>query len=180
MFAALPIPLGLIYERTEAGREMMIKRRCALGAAVMAASILASNPAMALMCMQPDFKDAFAAAQKSEHAHRLFYGSIDIDETSLPPQSSWSENADYTVDAAFSGYAITSRGLSEPFEQDMSIVVSCMGGWCGTTEDAESIMFFGRVDEGKIHQHIEACPPWSSHQPDADEIEAVIQAISRI
>jgi hypothetical protein len=61
----------------------------------------------------------------------------------------------------------------------MSIVVNCMGGWCGTAEDAESIMFFGRVADGKIFRYIEACPPWSSHEPDADEMEAAIQAMSR-
>lgn len=150
-----------------------------LGASVaVAATLLGAGPAPALSCMRTDFDIVLKRAHVSEDTYGVFYGSIDVDEASMPSRDA--KLSPFTTSARFKGQAVYAGGLGQPFEQKMTVEVQCSGPWCGDIRDGENQLFFARLEGDRMVFEANACGSWMLGETSSKEVEEAARAIGNL
>jgi hypothetical protein len=149
-----------------------------IGSIVATCLVVAAMPASALSCLEPTLERSFAEAASSERSYAILYGSIDVDEASLPAEDS--KPAPYSVTATFSGQEIQAEGLSENFVHEMVIDVTCSGEWCGGAHDSQDAIFFGRLGEnGQLTLESHACSNGVFSEASKEDLDKVIELLNQ-
>lgn len=111
---------------------------------------MTAGPADALSCLRPDPARSFQQAEASEQTYVIARGTLDFDGAELPEgMSTAAEDQSVSVPARLSGMGLTRDGYTVPFDRDVTLVLQCLGPWCGTaTPGTEVLAFLEKDDDG--------------------------------
>jgi hypothetical protein len=147
-------------------------------ASVLALAILPSQ-VFALSCMRPDVAVSFQAAEAATEAYIVVYGVLSFDETRLP-QADWENQAatpQHTrLKAQLAGQALSRRGFSVAFDQDITLDARCYGPWCALPRSGvEALIFLEREEDGGYLAAVDPC--YSLYFPEPTQVQ-LGQAVS--
>lgn len=124
-----------------------------------ALSIALTGPALALSCLQPDVRRAYADADANPDEYIIAVGRL----TPLPGQSIPQQPSDpnirkgYSILTRFEGRFATHSGFGHLADADVLLQVDCLGPWCGAQPRGETLMFLLRRD-GRLILEAGPCP----------------------
>ncbi|KUF10617.1 hypothetical protein [Pseudoponticoccus marisrubri] len=115
-------------------------------------ALLASGPAHALSCIGGDIASAFLSADESPDPWVVIDGRLSFD-AALLPKGTFDEGAEAAgpteIPARIAGRSLGREGFKQPFDQPVTLRVSCAGPWCGSATDAARyVAFLKRTAEG--------------------------------
>lgn len=115
---------------------------------ILGLALLLPVPALALSCLAPSVERSFAAFDAAEETYIVVHGRLTLDESDLPKGMMIDPRppAMTTVTAKLRGSSLTQKGFSLPFEQEVTLEVSCLGHWCGSARNGEDVLAFVRKD----------------------------------
>ncbi|WP_121631191.1 hypothetical protein [Tropicibacter alexandrii] len=116
---------------------------------------LFAAPAWSLSCMRPDLVEAFKEVQADSAEWVIVRGRFSFDESRLPEPMS---GKDTTLPARIDGKALSRKGFTTPFADDVSVHVTCSGPWCGTLGAGVSYIAFLRKTGDDYTTVASACP----------------------
>ena len=118
-----------------------------------------AGPALALSCLAPSVERSFARFDASEDTYVVVHGRLTLDETALPKGMTVDRDPPplTVVRAKLQGFSLTRQGFTLPFEQAVSLEVSCLGPWCGSAKNGEDALAFLRKDAEGYVLAVEPC-----------------------
>lgn len=130
--------------------------------------------AQALSCLAPTVERSFARFDAAPEVYIVVHGRLTFDESALPKGMTVDKDppAMTHVPATLLGTSLTQDGFSLPFEQDVTLEVSCLGPWCGSAQTGEDVLAFLRKDEEAYAIAVEPCGGGMFGTPKPDMLEA--------
>jgi hypothetical protein len=111
-------------------------------------ALLAPAPAFALSCMAPSVEHSYASYAAAEETYVVIHGRLTLDMSKLPRGvvNNRMPPEQTNVKGHIGGLMLTEAGFTQPFEQDLTLEVSCLGRWCGMVQNGEDVLAFVRKD----------------------------------
>lgn len=105
-------------------------------------------PAFALSCLAPSVERSFAQFDAAEEVYVVVHGRLTLDEKDLPKNLGLDQNPPRLtiLPGRLRGSSLTKAGFVLPFDQELSLEVSCIGPWCGSARNGEDVLAFVRKD----------------------------------
>lgn len=106
------------------------------------------GPAMALSCLAPSVERSWARFDAADDIYVVVHGRLTLDEKQLPKGMTRDPEppALTLVPAKLRGSSLTAAGFNLPFDQNLTLEVTCLGPWCGGARNGESVLAFVRKD----------------------------------
>lgn len=128
--------------------------------AVLSAVLLAVPlPAFALSFLAPSVERSYARFDASEDLYVVVHGRLTLEEDGLPKGmiADREPPAMTRLPALLIGHSLTQKGFVLPFEQDVTLEVSCIGPWCGSARNGEDVLAFLRKDADGYALAVDPC-----------------------
>lgn len=136
---------------------------------------LAPLPALALSCLKPSVPRSFKEYDAAEETYVVVHGRLTLDESLLPQGDLDQEPPQMTeIPGRLEGMSLTEAGAFDlPFEQAVTLEVTCYGPWCGDAETGTDILAFLRKDESGYALDLNPCGGAAFPAPHGDLLEEV-------
>ncbi|AWI84470.1 hypothetical protein CEW88_12715 [Alloyangia pacifica] len=125
-----------------------------------------ASPAFALKCLPPDVARDVRAAKSEQTEWIAVNGML---ETGPVPRSSGE------VPARFWGWALGRAGFDRPFDQRITLRVSCYGPWCGEARTGPMAALLKR-EEGRLVLIADPCNANRWPGPSARQVRALVKS----
>ncbi len=133
------------------------------------------GPAAALSCMRYDPVSAFHEADESAKRYMVVRGALSFDAEGLP--ESYDEDApeEWLTNGRVVGKSLAADGFLNDFAEDIVVVVSCLGPWCGMPQASDDALMFLRVeaDGAAIYLDVDPCMPHHFAEASEADFEAM-------
>ncbi|MFC6635922.1 hypothetical protein GV827_05260 [Sulfitobacter sp. JBTF-M27] len=116
-------------------------------------------PALALSCLAPSVERSFAQFDAAEETYVVVHGRLTLDEKKLPKNLGLDRKPPRLtiLPGRLRGSSLTKAGFVLPFDQELSLEVSCIGPWCGSARNGEDALAFVRKDADGYALAISPC-----------------------
>ncbi len=128
-------------------------------ALVLALALLAPLPAFALSCMAPSVERSFARFEAEDDAYIVVHGRLTFNMKALPKRMTQNVQPPQRTDvtARLKGSSLTKSGFTLPFDQTVTLEVTCTGPWCGGARTGEDVLAFLRKGENGYALAVSPC-----------------------
>lgn len=130
-----------------------------------------AQPALALSCRAPDIARDYQRAAESEDTYIIVKGDLFFDEAELPDrmdQRTSRSRDSVDVAAWMVGHSLTKDGFTKRFERDVTLRVSCLGPWCGSTSKGDHLAFLKLEDRNWVME-LNPCLGMTYGMPTAEQ-----------
>ena len=132
---------------------------------------LLAGPVLALSCVRPDVATTYKGAAEADETYVVVLGILEFNETLLPDFDGNNNNRpDRIIPARIKGKSLSRAGFETSFDRNVSLVLQCLGPWCGGAETGvEYLAFLERTQPGYI-MRMDPCGFWSFSEPSRSQI----------
>ncbi len=148
----------------------MIRLSFAIGIAVLPLK------ALALSCIAPTVERSYAQFASADETYLIVHGRVTFDAKLLPKAlTANSKPPELTlVPAQLVGKSLTKDGFNLPFEQSITLNVTCLGPWCGSIKDGEDLLAFVQKSDAGYALAVTPCGGSAFGSPKAAQIKKVV------
>ncbi len=141
------------------------------------AAILLANPVFALSCMPYGVTNAWHDASDSPEDYIVVHGVLTFDSNLLPKVDMDNQGAtppETLIPAHMKGYALTTKGFTKEFDQDIILNVGCFGPWCGGALSGVPYLGFLKKSGSKFQLDTDPCGGFAFGKPSKELLQQVI------
>ncbi len=122
-------------------------------------ALLSPFPALALSCVRPSVERTFAEVQAADEAYIVVKGRLTLNARKLPRDGPTTQNPPELtrVPANLIGKSMNASGFVVPFDQTVTLEVSCLGPWCGSVENGQQVLAFVKRTAGQYALSVAPC-----------------------
>lgn len=122
-------------------------------------ALIVPLPALALSCMAPSVERSFARFAEAEETYVIVHGRLTLDVKALPKGMSADRDPPKMtrIPAKLVGRSMGRNGFDLPFDQAVTLEVSCLGPWCGSARNGEDVLAFVRKSDNGYALAITPC-----------------------
>ncbi len=113
-----------------------------------AIALTAPVPALALSCLAPSVERSYAQYDAAPEQYLIVHGRLTLDAADLPEGMTQDPPPErlVPVPARLKGTSMTATGFERPYDQAVTLEVSCLGPWCGSVGNGQDVLAFVRKD----------------------------------
>lgn len=144
---------------------------------VLILALVSPLPALALSCMAPSVTRSFDRFAAAEEIYVVVKGRVTFDARLLPQgmQADRDPPQMTRVPAVLVGKSLNKNGFRLPFEQDVTLEVTCLGPWCGGVKNGEDLLAFLRKTDAGYALAITPCGGSAFGAPKLAQLKQVAQ-----
>lgn len=126
------------------------------------AVLVTATPAAALSCLRPDVIRLYEQARDSEDVYSIVYGQLNIPTPINYPDKDasggYGEDASADTTARLTGTSLGDAGFATPFDQEVTLRVSCVLTWCAPEPSTgEDVIAALRHSDGGLILDLDVC-----------------------
>lgn len=139
--------------------------------------LVAPRPAFALSCLAPLVTRSFETFAAAEETYVIVHGRVTFEAKRLPKALSMDRNPPQMtrIPARLVGKSMRTNGFKLPFDQAITLEVSCLGPWCGGIQNGADLLAFVRKEEGGYALAIPPCGGSAFDSPKPAQLKRVKQ-----
>lgn len=145
-------------------------------AAVVATALACASPVWSLSCVAPDIARDYKRAAESPDTYIVVLGDLFFDETALPgrmDRGATTQRDGLEIAGWLRGRSLTGDGFTKAFERDVTLRVSCLGPWCGSTGKGLHLAFL-KQEKMDLVIELGPCPGMTYPDPSAEQQARVL------
>lgn len=122
-------------------------------------ALVAPVPALALSCLAPSVERSYASFAAAEETYIVVHGRLTLDVSKLPKGMSATNRPPRMtkIKAKLRGTSLGRSGFGLPFDQGVTLEVTCLSHWCGAVQNGEDLLAFVRKDADGYAMRISPC-----------------------
>ena len=136
-------------------------------------------PALALSCLRPSVERSYAQYDAASEVYVVVHGRLTLNERKLPKGMTQDPPppAMTLVPARIRGSALSKEGFVLPFDQKLTLEVSCLGPWCGGVGNGTDILAFIRKDAEGYAIEVSPCGGAIYSEPNKQMLQEARQCL---
>lgn len=142
--------------------------------------LCAPMPALALSCLAPTIERSYAQFAAAEEAYIVVHGRLTFDISELPQGMTGNTRPPRMtkVTADLQGTSLGKTGFVAPFDQQITLEVTCLSQWCGHAQAVDDTLAFVRKDAEGYALRITPCGGSAFGSPEPEMLERVAQCMA--